>query len=57
MSAFKVGDQVTYGRWGTHGTVIQVEGGPLGDLTEVYWPVHDQPLWVKTADLVIREQL
>jgi hypothetical protein len=48
MAEFKVGDKVAFQLWGTTGTVIQVEGGPFGDLTEVFWPLHGQAIWVKT---------
>jgi hypothetical protein len=49
-----VGDKVRHtNRFHAHvaGTVIQVEGGTEGQLTEVYWPDNDQALWHRTANL------
>lgn len=50
---FKVGDKVVRhtSSQSFTGTVIQIEGGPEGDLTEVYWPHYDQPTWVPTKYL------
>lgn len=50
---FKVGDQVTHNASldNMEGTVIQAEGGPDGDLTEVFWPKLNQALWVRTKYL------
>lgn len=52
MGKFKPGEEVTYGPGGTSGRVVQVEGGADGDLTEVFWPAHDQAIWVRTKQLV-----
>lgn len=54
MGNFKVGDKVRHAhRFREHspGTVIQVEGGSDGSLTEVYWPDNDDALWHNTAHL------
>lgn len=51
---FKVGDKVRHVhrfREHTPGTVIQVEGGRDGDLTEVYWPTNGDALWHNTSHL------
>jgi hypothetical protein len=49
---FKVGDLVRYAKSANLGTVLQVEGGRDGDLTEVHWPDYDnQAIWVKTKYL------
>ena len=54
MIKLKVGDRVRHThRFHAHtpGTVIQVEGGSDGQLTEVYWPDNDDALWHTTDHL------
>jgi hypothetical protein len=52
--SFKVGDKVRHvHRFREHepGTVIQIEGGVDGQLTEVLWPGNCYALWHSTANL------
>ena len=51
---FKIGDTAFYRAHSGQiyaGTVIQIEGGPSGDLTEVLWTERDQALWLPTVHL------
>jgi hypothetical protein len=48
----KVGDKVRHiNRENKTGYVIQIEGGPEGDLTEVYWSDSGEALWSHTKHL------